>query len=166
MRMNRSVLEKTAGALEERIEYANVTKLRNSLLRVVDQLQEHPALRFLIFKHGEPQAVLMSFQTYQLLKKVMNQALERSKGASREERIQAAFERLRAERPGASRTEAREAKAEIFARVKQAEEAIDKSLQQKDDVRALVGSLHEDLRRLDDILREAEEQTPGAIIAE
>jgi prevent-host-death family protein len=52
--------------LEDGIEYSTVTALRGRLLAVVDSFRKSPAKRYLITKHGQPQAVLMSFETYRL----------------------------------------------------------------------------------------------------
>ena len=83
--------------LEEDIEFSNVTKFRNSLLGAVERMQGNPAKRYVITKHGKPEAVLMSYQTYSLLTKVMDQTLEGTAGLNREEAIRAAFARLRHE---------------------------------------------------------------------
>jgi len=54
--------------LEDEVEYSTVTALRGKLLAVVDGFRRAPAKRYLITKHGQPQAVLMSFETYRLLR--------------------------------------------------------------------------------------------------
>ncbi len=82
---------------EEDIEFSNVTRFRNSLLGAVERVQKNPAKRYVITKHGAPEAVLMSYQTYSLLTKVMEQALEGTEGQSRDEAIRSAFARLRQE---------------------------------------------------------------------
>lgn len=92
--------------LEEDIEFSNVTKFRNSLLGAVERVQSNPAKRYVITKHGEPEAVLMSYQTYTLLSKVMDQALEGTVGQSREEAVRAAFSRLRREQQPAASAQA------------------------------------------------------------
>ncbi len=84
--------------LEEDVEFSNVTKFRNSLLGAVERVQKNPAKRYVITKHGAPEAVLMSYQTYSLLSKVMEQGLKAAEGQSREEAIRSAFARLRQER--------------------------------------------------------------------
>ena len=83
--------------LEEDVEFSNVTALRESLLGRVESLRENPAKRYIITKHGQPQAVLMSFQTYSLLKRVMDQALARTATRNSSEAISAAIDRLRSE---------------------------------------------------------------------
>ena len=83
--------------LEEDVEFSNVTTLRESLLGRVESLRENPAKRYIITKHGQPQAVLMSFQTYSLLKRVMDQALARTATRNSSEAISAAIDRLRSE---------------------------------------------------------------------
>jgi predicted RNA-binding protein with RPS1 domain/PHD/YefM family antitoxin component YafN of YafNO toxin-antitoxin module len=87
---------KAKAALEEELEYSNVTDLRQGLLQVVDRLQRTPASRILIMKHGRPQAVLMSFQTYELVKKAMNQVVAARSAQTREESLDAALARVRA----------------------------------------------------------------------
>ena len=74
-------------SLEQKVELESVTRLRQNLLPIVERLEEDPALRFLILKHGKPQAVLMSFPTYQLLQKLLSEAVEKSEAMGREERI-------------------------------------------------------------------------------
>jgi hypothetical protein len=91
---------------EEDIEFSNVTKFRTSLLGAVERMQSNPAKRYIITKHGEPEAVLMSYPTYSLLTKVMDRELEGTDGQSREEAIRAAFARLRNDRrPAAANRE-------------------------------------------------------------
>ncbi len=85
--------------LEEEIEFSNVTTVRDSLLSKVESLRLNPAKRYVITKHGQPQAVLMSFQTYTLLRRVMDQTLARTAAASSSDAIRAAFARLRDEQP-------------------------------------------------------------------
>jgi PHD/YefM family antitoxin component YafN of YafNO toxin-antitoxin module len=88
--------------LEEDIEFSNVTTSRESFLTRVEGLRENPAKRYVITKHGQPQAVLMSFQTYSLLKRAMDQALARTAARSSSEAIHAAFDRLRSDQEGES----------------------------------------------------------------
>lgn len=91
---------------EEDIEFSNVTKFRTSLLGAVERMQSNPAKRYIITKHGEPEAVLMSYPTYSLLTKVMDREMEGTDGQSREESIRAAFARLRNDRrPAAANRE-------------------------------------------------------------
>ena len=102
--------------LEEDIEFSNVTKFRNSLLGAVERVQKKPAKRYVITKHGAPEAVLMSYQTYSLLTKVMEQALEGTEGQSRDEAIRSAFARLRQEQePAPAQMEDASAAAELAA---------------------------------------------------
>jgi prevent-host-death family protein len=61
--------------LEDEVEYSTVTALRGKLLAVVDGFRRAPAKRYLITKHGQPQAVLMSFETYRLLRGAKAQPL-------------------------------------------------------------------------------------------
>jgi PHD/YefM family antitoxin component YafN of YafNO toxin-antitoxin module len=86
-----------AKTMEEEVEFSNVTNFRNSLLGAVEQLQSNPAKRYVITKRGEPEAVLMSYKTYSLLSRVMNQALEKMAAEDRGDSVHAAFDRMRRE---------------------------------------------------------------------
>ena len=88
-----------AKAMEEDVEFSNVTNFRNSLLGAVEQLQSNPAKRYVITKRGEPEAVLMSYKTYSLLTRVMNQTLEKLAARDRQDPVHAAFDRMRREHP-------------------------------------------------------------------
>jgi PHD/YefM family antitoxin component YafN of YafNO toxin-antitoxin module len=92
---NREVA-KPAG-LEEEVEFSSVTNLRESLLSRVDDFGTNPAKRYVITKHGQPQAVLMSYQTYSLMKKLTDQMLARLEAASKSDPVGAAFSRLRSD---------------------------------------------------------------------
>jgi prevent-host-death family protein len=86
-----------AKSMEEEVEFSNVTNFRNSLLGAVEQLQSNPAKRYVITKRGEPEAVLMSYKTYSLLSRVMNQTLEKAAAQDRGDSVHAAFDRMRRE---------------------------------------------------------------------
>jgi prevent-host-death family protein len=92
--MRRADSKSTPVELEEDIEFSSVTSLRESFLKTVEALREDPAKRYVITKHGQPQAVLMSYQTYSLLKRVMDQTLARTVAASSSDPIGSAFTRL------------------------------------------------------------------------
>jgi len=81
--------------LEEDVEYSNVTSFRAFFLKAVEVLRRNPAKRYLITKGGEPQAVLMSFGTYSLMKKVMDRMLAQTSAPNSAEAIKASFARLR-----------------------------------------------------------------------
>lgn len=83
---------------EEQLEFSNVTDLRQNLLPAIERIEKNPALRFLILKHGRPQAVLMSAETYDLVKKLMNQLVSAQASMPRAAAIEGAFRRLRDER--------------------------------------------------------------------
>lgn len=51
-----------ANVLEEVMEEANVTDLRNGLLPTIERIQENPAIKIVIRKHGKRRAVLMMLQ--------------------------------------------------------------------------------------------------------
>ena len=140
MAIRRQSAEHSRRVLEEKLEYSNVTKLRQEFLPAVEHVQNDPALRYLIFKGGKPQAVLMSFETYELLKKVINQALESAAGKSREENIESAFQRMQNQ-------PAREAVSAAPIDV-----TIVESKQK--EAKALAGDIYEKMRRLDDIIGE------------
>jgi len=90
----------TGRLLEEKVELENVTSLRHNLLPIIERLEDDPALRFLILKHGKPQAVLLSSQTYELMKKLLQQFQEHMAAMTQEERIENAVSQLRSERGG------------------------------------------------------------------
>ncbi len=90
--------------LEEDLELSNVTELRQNLLPVIERMEKNPALRIIVLKHGKPQAVLMSAQTYELVKKVMNDVASQLKPDSKEAALAGARERLRGERTPAPAT--------------------------------------------------------------
>ena len=94
-------LKDAAQVLEEKLEFSNVTDFRQNLIQAIERIEKNPALRYLILKRGQPQAVLMSTRTYDLVKKIMNQIASTQAAMPREEKIERAFERLRAERGSA-----------------------------------------------------------------
>jgi PHD/YefM family antitoxin component YafN of YafNO toxin-antitoxin module len=98
MNRDEALINEATRALEQNVELANVTKLRQNLLPIIERFEDDPALRFLILKHGKPQAVLMSVPTYELMKKVLNQVAEQAAAMTREERIESAVNRLRSQR--------------------------------------------------------------------
>jgi hypothetical protein len=136
MQMDEETLGKAMTDLEEKLEYSNITDLRQDLLPSVERLQKTPALRFLIFKHSRPQAVLMSFQTYDLLRKVMNHVLGNAAGISRDQSIREAVERLHAERSADVLTQGM---------------AVGATEDRHKEIKAIVGEVHEKMRRLEEI---------------
>jgi PHD/YefM family antitoxin component YafN of YafNO toxin-antitoxin module len=95
MYREKAEVREAAQALEKDFELSNITDLRRDLLPIVDRLQTKPAERYLILKHGRPQAVLMSFQTYNLVKKAMNLIGSES---SKRRAVDEALAHLRSER--------------------------------------------------------------------
>ena len=93
-----TTLREPAKVLEEQLEFSNITDLRQDFLRKVEEIQKNPAIRLLILKHGRPQAVLMSAEAYDVLRKVVNLFLSYSDGQTREQSINAAIKRFEAER--------------------------------------------------------------------
>jgi PHD/YefM family antitoxin component YafN of YafNO toxin-antitoxin module len=96
----------SSSALEEQLEFSNVTSVREKLLPLMDRLQENPPLRMIIMKHGTPQAVLMSYQTYDTLKKLVDTVVKTNDALTRQQRVDAAYTRLRAERGSGVRSQA------------------------------------------------------------
>ena len=89
---------KVRASLEEELELSTVTELRQNLLPAIDRIEKNPSLRFLILKHGKPQAVLMSAQTYELVKTMMNQVASQLAAIPREQAVEDSFQRFRSER--------------------------------------------------------------------
>ena len=96
------VTQEARKSLEEELEYSTVTNMRQEFLPMIERLQKNPALRLLILKHGTPQAVLMSYPTYEALKRLVKLIVQSSEAMSGTARTEAAFERLRSERSSAS----------------------------------------------------------------
>lgn len=92
--------------LEEKLEFSNVTNARQDFLPLMERLQKNPALRVLILKHGVPQAVLMSHPTYDALKKLSELAVQSTDALSRSQRVEAAVDRLTAERSASPQSRA------------------------------------------------------------
>ncbi len=87
---------KRYGSLEERIEYSNATQFRKSFLGIVDELQHNNYLRYVVTKHGEPRAVVMSFVAYDLMKRAVEEVIALDDRRSPAEAARAAFEQLNA----------------------------------------------------------------------
>ena len=62
--------------LEEALEFTNLTEFRNSLLNFIPRLQDNEYLRFVITKHGQPVAVVLSYDAYNLLKRVAERVMD------------------------------------------------------------------------------------------
>ena len=107
--MSWGTLKEPAKVLEEQLEFSNITDLRQDFLRKVEEIQKNPAIRLLILKHGRPQAVLMSSEAYDVLRKVVKLFLNQSDGLSRDQSINAAINRFEVERSSVS------AEAEVSA---------------------------------------------------
>jgi hypothetical protein len=133
--------------LEEKLEYSTVTALRDSLLRILPALRKRPALRYLITKHGKPEAVLMSFPTYEAFKAVVKYAWEQESAKDRDTSIRDALARMRADH-GAQRLTGSTTAPQAPASSAAARQA----------VKSALGAILEDVRRLDDLL----EEKPGS----
>ncbi len=105
--MNRSVAAKqpistssqndprtVTGVLEEELEEANVTDLRHGLLPTIERIQENPAIKVVIRKHGKRRAVLMSAAAYDALMNVARLCMQANDGLSPAEKLEAAYQRL------------------------------------------------------------------------
>src|ERR1035441_5346620 len=96
--MSPQTLKEPSKVLEEQLELSNITDLRQNFLRKVDEIQKNPAIRLLILKHGRPQAVLMSAEAYDVMKKAVKLLLADSDRLSPEQIINAAINRFEVER--------------------------------------------------------------------
>lgn len=67
---------KRADKLEETLEFTNLTDFRNSLLNFIPRVQDNEYLRFVITKHGKPVAVVLSYDAYNLLKRVAERVMD------------------------------------------------------------------------------------------
>lgn len=85
---------KAAVALEEELEEANVTDLRNGLLPTIERIQKNPAIKVVIRKHGKRRAVLMSAAAYDALVHVADLFVQANDRLSPEEKLEAAYQRL------------------------------------------------------------------------
>ena len=61
--------------LEETLEFTNLTEFRNSLLNFIPRIQDNEYLRFVLTKHGKPVAVVLSYDAYNLLKRVAERVM-------------------------------------------------------------------------------------------
>lgn len=118
----------TMPELEHKVELETVTRLRQNLLPIIERLEDEPALRFLILKHGKPQAVLMSFPTYQLMQKLLSEAVEKADTMTREERIAGALTEWRNGR--GSHATAGEPQTQVARQVEQAKDILERVTRQ------------------------------------
>ena len=91
---------KVADVLEEDLEEANVTDLRSGLLPTIERIQENPAIKVVIRKHGKRRAVLMSAATYDTLIHVANLFVQANDRLSPQEKLEAAYQRLESSSSG------------------------------------------------------------------
>lgn len=85
---------RATAVLEEVLEEANVTDLRSGLLPTIERIQENPAIKVVIRKHGKRRAVLMSAATYDTLMNVANLFIQANDRLSPPEKLEAAYQRL------------------------------------------------------------------------
>lgn len=133
--------------LEEKIEYSPVTALRDSLLGVISKLGEHPARRYLIIKHGKPEAVLMSFPTYEAFKAVVKYAWDQESAKDRNTAVLDAIARMKSDHSMQGRA------AGMVEGLKEAA-AFALSAASRVAIHDVLEAIHEDVRRLDDLLIE------------
>src|ERR1051326_727401 len=86
-------------SLEENLEFSTVTDSKKGILRMIERLQKNPAFRFIVTKHGKPQAVVMSYLTHEILKKLVQSVMQSWDVMTESEKRQAVLQRFRAERP-------------------------------------------------------------------
>jgi len=77
--------------LEERVEYSNVTEFRRSMLGMFRKLDENDDLRFVVTRGGEPCAVVLSYEAYELLRRIARRAADAAAAKDREQRLDEAF---------------------------------------------------------------------------
>jgi hypothetical protein len=80
--------------LEEKVEYSNATSFRKSFLKIVDRIEGTPGLRYVILKHGAPKAVVMSFEAYELIKRVLQNLFKQEDRRDRSKALEDAFNRM------------------------------------------------------------------------
>jgi prevent-host-death family protein len=79
---------------EETLNFSNLTEFRNSLLQVIPKLQEDDLLRFVITKHGQPAAVIMSYHAYSVFKRIADRVIEQDDALDPEESLRQAYARM------------------------------------------------------------------------
>jgi prevent-host-death family protein len=94
---------KLKDTLEDKIEYSNATQFRKSFLGVVDKLQDNMYLRYVVTKHGEPRAVVMSFAAYDMMRRGMQQVIALENQHSPAEAARAAFMQMSRDARGSMR---------------------------------------------------------------
>ena len=90
------------GRLEQTINYTNLTDFRSSLLNIIPKLQQNEYLRFIITKHGEPAAVIMSHEAYLLMLDATNKVVEQESRITPEEDLREAYEEMTGKKLGSS----------------------------------------------------------------
>ncbi len=85
---------RTKNNLEEKVEFSGVTGFRKSLLSIIPRLQKNQFLRFVITKHGKPAAVVLSYESYELLLKMAQELADQDNNKGREQRLNEAHARM------------------------------------------------------------------------
>jgi prevent-host-death family protein len=80
--------------LEETLEFTNLTDFRKSLLNFIPRVQENEYLRFVITKHGRPVAVVLSYDAYNLLKRVAERVMDEEDAKEPAVAMQEAYQEL------------------------------------------------------------------------
>lgn len=94
------VSQKPAVSLEERIEYSNATQFRKLFLGIVDQLHANAYLRYIVTKHGEPRAVVMSFAAYNMMYRALQEVTKLQSEKSPSDAADIALKQLGADEAG------------------------------------------------------------------
>src|SRR6266849_3735623 len=80
--------------LEETLEFTNLTDFRKSLLNFIPRVQENEYLRFVITKRGKPVAVVLSYDAYNLLKRVAERVMDEDDAKEPAVALQEAYQEL------------------------------------------------------------------------
>jgi prevent-host-death family protein len=80
--------------LEETLEFTNLTDFRNSLQNFIPKLRDNEYLRFVLTKHGRPVAVVLSYDAYNLLKRVAERVMDEEDAKEPAAAMQEAYQEL------------------------------------------------------------------------
>ena len=81
----------SSASLEERLEYQNVTEFRRSMLGIFHRMEENSDLRFIVTRGGKPCAVVLSYEAYELLRRIARRAADATAAKDRDQRLDEAF---------------------------------------------------------------------------